>query len=226
MTVVPGKAERLVAIRVLEVLIWLAMIQFGALGVVWPLIGLAAPGGQQGDSAWGVVGAPSQLEVELNKEGIEAVLGPDVSLPEGQGVRVGDVTLTPVVKAWVEFDQPGLAGFMATTGSDVILGLTSLVTCVFLWLVVASVRRGEPFDRRNVTRLYVAGVVCIGGSALYMLANAGGRMAATWGGTLEDLSRAEIALSFGPLAVGTLFAVMAEVFRRGMILRAETDGLV
>lgn len=107
--------------------------------------------------------------------------------------------------------------------------LGALVPAAVLWLlatVVASARRGDPFTRRNARRLAVAaGTVTLGGTA------------AAWGTDLVRgwlLAGSEAApyvaqtwtLDWTWVGVGLVLAVVAEVWRRGVAMREDLEGLV
>jgi hypothetical protein len=221
-----GKVDRKIAGVALEVVIWLALTEFTVTGLLFPLIGLAgADSPPASDPNWGSE-MSQRIQVDLNDQGIQAVFGPGVVLPESGYIDLGEVTLTPSVTALVTFAKPGLADFLATTGAGLIQGLTGVAVCLCLWRVARTIRLGAPFQPRNAGRLYAAGLICLGGGIADLAVSAGGQMAATFRGTVSDLIYPGLTLRFGFFVLGTVFVMLGEVFRQGVALQAETEGLV
>jgi hypothetical protein len=209
----------------LEVLVCLAGIQFAVWGIAVPLVDAAhadRPPATRGSIQSSMT---DRLVYELTPEGVAEVYGPDAAPPADGHVEVGELTLTPVTTAEVTFAHPGWADIVATTGATLAVGLTGLAVSVILWQVVRSVRRGSPFHRANARRLYAAGSVTLGGGVVW-LACAFGQIAVAARDDLDKIVYPSLTLQFGFVAIAAVLVVMAEVFRRGVALQAETEGLV
>lgn len=95
-----------------------------------------------------------------------------------------------------------------------------------LWQIVRTLRTGEVFTRANVRRVMLVGVLVGAGSMLLQvgqyLAQQGVLAASAAAGIVE------VAPSFNllPLWLGAVVLLLAEVFRQGVRLRTEVEGLV
>lgn len=95
-----------------------------------------------------------------------------------------------------------------------------------IWCTVRSARRTDPFTKANARRLYVvAGLVGVGGTAVNVL----GQAVRRW--LLDTSAASELVVvdayfSFAPLVIGTLIAALATVWRRGVQLSEELEGVV
>ncbi|MDR0626572.1 MAG: DUF2975 domain-containing protein, partial [Bifidobacteriaceae bacterium] len=87
-------------------------------------------------------------------------------------------------------------------------------------------RRGSPFNGANVRRLYAAGIITMWGGVADLAVSGVGPLAASASPSLDGLVYPSTLLQFGFVGVGTVFIVVADVFRRGLILQRETEGLV
>jgi hypothetical protein len=100
----------------------------------------------------------------------------------------------------------------------------------WLFLVLRSVRNGEPFDRRNPGRLTgVAAAVVLGGVVAPALDTGVGVAVLDHLGLARPDSPVELVffqLSFAPLLIAAVVLAAAEAFRRGATLAADADGLV
>ncbi|MDR0433115.1 MAG: DUF2975 domain-containing protein [Bifidobacteriaceae bacterium] len=211
---------------VLEVALWLALVNIVVSGVIAPLVGLSSIDRPPDGSFWDQIGGSEHVEVELSEEGIAQALGPNAALPEGGSADLGDVTLTPKVTAQVTFARAGWADLLATVGSDLVFGICGTAACFLLWRVARTVRRGVPFEAANATRLYAAGLTCLAGGILQLLASAIGQFAVTAYGPLAGLTYMQLSLNLGWLPLGIVLCALGEVFRRGVALEADTKGLV
>jgi hypothetical protein len=112
-------------------------------------------------------------------------------------------------------------------GPDLLVRGLTLGTLVLLFLVVRSLKRGDPFTRANSRRLLgIAALVGIGGQAALWLH--------TWGRqvVITDPAVAPYSLErpewtdIRPLLVGLAVYILADVFRRGTRMRDDVEGLV
>jgi hypothetical protein len=221
-----SKVEAKTGLWILEACVWLAIIQFAVWGVVLPLAGIGRADQAESGSGWFMKGPEEALRFDLTPEGVREVLGTEAQLPESGQVVLDGVTLTPTVTAEVVFARPGWADFLATTGSSLVVGITGAGVALLVLLVVRSVRTGSPFSSRNVRLMYWAGVATMIGGTVNMAVTAVGSFAAAARPAVEELVYPSALLEFGFVALGAVFIVMAEVFRRGLALLRETEGLV
>lgn len=98
--------------------------------------------------------------------------------------------------------------------------------------VLLAIERGEPFTRRNASRLVrVAGLVLLGGAVSPWLTWWGGREVLAHLGLSRDLVLPPGAdlqghLGLAGLLVALVVLAAAEAFRRGRKLAEDTEGLV
>ncbi|MDR2378853.1 MAG: DUF2975 domain-containing protein [Bifidobacteriaceae bacterium] len=226
MGAIPSKGDVKTGLWVLDVLVWLGIVQFVAWGLVQPLAGLGRTSQPPGEGGWFITSSSERLQFELTPAGIQEVFGPDARLPESGYIDLGEVTLTPSVSAEVTFAHPGWADFLATTGSSLIFGATGLAVMILVLQLVRKIRRGSPFDTGSVRRLYAAGLVTWAGGAANLVATSLGSFAAAARPVIEDLVYPAAFIQFDFVPIGAVFGVIAEDFRRGLALQKETDGLV
>jgi hypothetical protein len=101
-----------------------------------------------------------------------------------------------------------------------------LVVLWLLWLVVRTVPAGEIFTPANARRMLTIGaVVALGGSAVQLLTYLAHR-AIISRSAADGILEVAFSLSFLPLLAGAVILLLAEVFRQGVRLRADVDGLV
>lgn len=136
------------------------------------------------------------------------------------------VEVTGPYSGWV-----GFAGPSATQRWLWVLGQSALPTlaAVALYLIfriVRSARVGDPFVRANVSRLRaLAVVVGIGG----LIVSAYAAWLRRWlldGSGAAGLVAQDWTVSFLPLVAGVVVGVLAEVWRRGVAMREDLEGLV
>ncbi|MGN6302570.1 MAG: DUF2975 domain-containing protein [Angustibacter sp.] len=107
--------------------------------------------------------------------------------------------------------------------------IPAALAAVGLWLLAALTRsayRGSPFTRRNVHRLMVlTTLVAVGG----LVGDWGAALVRLWvvdSSDLGSLVTQDAQLSFAFLGVVLLLGVVTEVWRRGVAMREDLDGLV
>ncbi|MEV0154023.1 DUF2975 domain-containing protein [Micromonospora sp. NPDC050686] len=108
------------------------------------------------------------------------------------------------------------------------LAAQALILAV-LWLlrrIVRTVPAAEVFADANARRIVLIGLlVAVGGSAVQLLGYAADR-AVVARSAAAGVVDAAFSFSFVPLAIGAIVLLLAEVFRQGVRLRADVDGLV
>lgn len=112
------------------------------------------------------------------------------------------------------------------SGPPFAYGALALAVIWLLWQVVRTLRSGDVFTQANVRRVMWVGGLIGGGSVLLQaaeyLAQRGVLAASAAAGVVE------VAPSFNlmPLLLGAVVLLLAEVFRQGVHLRSEVEGLV
>lgn len=124
--------------------------------------------------------------------------------------------------------------FWSPTGAQrwawlLVRAVPAALAAVGLWLLAdltRSARRGSPFTRRNVHRLMVlTGLVAAGG----LIGDWGAAFVRLWlidSSDLGPLVPHDAELDFTFLGVVLLLGVVTEVWRRGVAMREDLDGLV
>ncbi len=110
--------------------------------------------------------------------------------------------------------------------SSVAAPLVTLVVIVLLLLIVRTIETGDPFVLANARRLqWIAFVVGAGGLLAQGLSDfARNEMLAS--SAASDVVQLDFTLSFLPIVAGLAILTLAEVFRRGALMRADLEGLV
>lgn len=147
----------------------------------------------------------------------------EVSVPglEGTDVTVGEASFDLIAP------EPSATQRMLDALPDLLAGGFAFLVLVLLYRVLEDISRGEPFARRNVTRLrLIAFAIVLGWSA------AGVTAAFV---TLPILGATDIGdlplvstwmMPVLPLGIGMVVALLAEAFKIGAELRDDVDGLV
>jgi hypothetical protein len=205
----------------LEVVLWIALVLTVMSQVVRPLADAGGP-------RWGVAswGETPTVTVTLDDAALATVTPSGLPAVGADAVLPGDVSMAPTGQAVVILENPTFRQLAAAYGEDVGYGLVVACVLVLAILAVRDLRRGELFTRRNLRRIYAAGVVVAGGG---MLAQAVG----LWGrtGLLADPAVAphvvlDWTLSWAPLVAGLVVLGVAEAVRQGIAMRRDVEGLV
>jgi hypothetical protein len=117
-------------------------------------------------------------------------------------------------------DRLGFAGPQLATQVLILLVLW------LLWRIVRTVPTAEVFTPANAGRMAWIGLtVAVGGSAVQLLGYAAHKaiIARSAAAGIVDVA---FSFSFLPVVVGAVVLLLAEVFRQGIRLRADVDGLV
>jgi hypothetical protein len=169
--------------------------------------GTAAPG----------TAAPSEVTVDpednvirLNAPGKDQASWLEISAGNVQ-LRAADSTVAEQVLA---------------RGGFAVLGLCLGAGAVLLRRLLVSIADGDPFERRNAGRIaLVAGLVAVAAVAselLPILATDRVVNRIGWSGLVHS----QLDLPLAPLAAVPILLVLAQAFRRGTELAADTEGLV
>lgn len=190
--------------RLLEMALWAALALVGLFGVLLPLLGVAGP-----------VDPVSERDVQMD------------AVTRVQGVVAsGPVTLHGTHQAELAVAHPDAGQRILLALPDVVDGALLLLILALLLRMVITLRNGDVFVSKNIGRLNViaAAIVAMGVLSPWVRALTTHLLIS---GT--DVSPA-VPLAFdvkgAPILLGLLVAALAETFRRGAKLRADTEGLI
>jgi hypothetical protein len=111
-------------------------------------------------------------------------------------------------------------------GPSLLSQALALLVLWLLWRIVRTISTTEVFTAANARRMVGVGLaVAIGGSAVQLIGYIAQRDIVARSAAARVLDAA-FSFSFAPMLVGAIVLVLAEVFRHGVALRAEVDGLV
>jgi len=97
---------------------------------------------------------------------------------------------------------------------------------LLLLRIVRSLRLGDPFDLANARRLRrIAAAVVFGGTGASALQSWGEHLVLS-DSAIRPLVQEQLNVTLLPLVIGLGVLLLAEVFRRGALMRAELTGLV
>jgi len=213
--------------RAVEVLVIIGMVAM-ALGIVSTVFGhtgfdvlTATP---FGDNA--VMSAPVDLDSPFD-------FGDSLAWTEGPD---GGAVVAATGKPLVELGGPVTAqlSFWDPTAVERLVWVLWQISApalgiAALWLILRmarSARLGDPFSTANEQRLWtLAAVVAIGGSASAWL----GEAARAWlvaQSAAADVVTFSFTLSFAPVILGIVIAMLASIWRVGVGLREDVEGMV
>ncbi|RZT15266.1 DUF2975 family protein [Kribbella sp. VKM Ac-2569] len=188
--------------NLLTVLLGLAFAVEAVIGVLIPALHVVGLFTAQSSRDVGVSG----LETALAEAG-----GLKLSAAESATLTVAD----PDLGQRILLDLPGL--FDAV---PILLGI------YWLFLVARTLRAGDPFAPRNPRRVFGIAVLIAVGSLGDSVLTAFTNHLLVAGTPLEDHVPFALQISFLPLGIAAVVAALAEAFRVGVRLRADTEGLV
>lgn len=215
--------KRIGSAVVVEILLIVAMASVAYSQVFVPLTG---PGGLRLTSGR----YPPSVEVELN---YPAVLRDPTSDPFRFPELIGYVSrgeglqfLLPT-RTKVSVVDPDPRQRVGVIGAPTLRGLLAIAVLGLLLLMVRTLRSGDPFVPANARRMYaIAATVGIGGLLADLLGQWGRHGVLDHPRVAPFVVRESYHLSLMPLAIGLAIAVAAEVFRQGIALQADVEGLV
>ena len=196
------------------------------------LAGIVAAVGGVGYAVNGATQAPATVTVPISLEADDGVPhGPiavsvdDVVVPDGARLQVAENGLLLVA-------GPGNAsrwtGFLAR-GDAALIGLGFGACALLLVPVVNAVAAGDPFHRSNAARIgWTGAIVGVVGMVAPMLPNFAALAVYTSFDAAEGANPFAVVFGAGlaPIGVAALIFVVAEAFRRGTQISADTAGLV
>ncbi|MGA7280672.1 MAG: DUF2975 domain-containing protein [Acidimicrobiia bacterium] len=175
--------------------------------------------GQEVMSAEGLLRVPPAVDIDLSTETTsEGTRDASTGLPPAE--------LTGPFTARVSIWGPTALERILFVIARIAIPLVALGVLWLLFGLVSSVKRGNPFTAENSRRLWL----------LALVVGIGGTVANAYAGWLDSwlISRSAAApaflnqgfVSFAPLLIGLLIAVLAVAWTRGVILEEDTEGLV
>ncbi|WP_431782380.1 DUF2975 domain-containing protein [Streptomyces chumphonensis] len=194
--------------RLLERGLGLALLLVGLFGVLVPALGVA-----------GAVAPTDARAVTIE--------GP-TRLPDSgaDGAADGAVRLDGTRQAEITITDPDLGQRLLLALPEIAGGLVLALVLVLLLRMARGLRDGDVFAPENARRLIVIAVTVVVAGAFGPLLEAGTTALLLRGTPAADLVPFSYEFSFAYLLLAFLVAALAEVFRRGAGLRADTEGLV
>jgi hypothetical protein len=190
--------------RALGLVLWLALALVGLFGVVLP--------------AAGVLGGPFDTvhtrEVSLDEP---------TRVPE---VAAGAVTLRGTDRAELVFTDPDLTERVLLVLPLVAGALLLALAIELLRRIARTLRDGDVFVPENARRLTLIALVALVIGLVGPVVQAITTDLLIAETPVRDAVPFEITFSAAPVVLGVLVAALGEVFRRGTVLRADSEGLV
>lgn len=193
--------------------------------------GLVAAVGGVGYAINGATQAPGTVTVPISVETADGArlhtvpVGVDgVVVPDGARLQVAEGGLQLVTGAG---HASRWTGFLAR-GDAALLGLGFGACALLLAPVVNAVAAGDPFRRSNAARIgWTGAIVGVVGMVAPTLPNAAALAVMTsFDGTGANPFAVVFGFDVAPIGIAALIFVVAEAFRRGTQISADTAGLV
>jgi hypothetical protein len=126
----------------------------------------------------------------------------------------------------LSFWNPTTLDRLAYAGPSLLTVVLTLIVLFLLYRIVVTIERGEVFSKTNAVRIrWIAAAVGIGGVAAQLIEFWAHRSMIARSAA-SGLVEAQLHFSAAPLLVGALILVLAEIFRLGVRLRHDVEGLV
>jgi hypothetical protein len=218
-------AARVTAGRVIEGLLWIAIVLSAAVGVTRILSAPAGFGPVYVPGFTQLVSVPITLNTQVSVAGapvmVDADQGTVDSVTGGPPVEV-DGPFTGTLYLWEPSTGQRLAWLLpGLVGAALVIGVLAL-----LLKMARALRQSDPFTPANARRMTViAWLVAVGGMAVQVLA-----IWSRWwlidGTSAKGIAVHDWGVSFLPLFAGIGLAFLAAIFRAGTRLRDDVAGLV
>ena len=192
-----------------------AVVTF-ALVVVAPLLGPSGLGLLP--QSW--VGLPS-VTATLTDPGTASALPPPAA-----GPRSFEFTTPITAQVQVLASAAHSAPAMLLMAAQVASGLVAVGVLLAAFWLARSLRNGDPFGRSGFRAMLATGLLVSFGGLLAEACSFFGTATLLASDGVEPHTAVAAEFSFLPLFAGIFLILVAEVFRRGAILRADTEGLV
>jgi hypothetical protein len=142
------------------------------------------------------------------------------AIPNGRGEFSGPF------EAQVNDYIPTTAQRVAFLGAGIVESVATIAVLLLLLLITRTLRLGDPFVLANARRLrLIAVAVIIGGTGASALHAWGAHLVLT-DAAIAPLVHEQLHITLLPLAAGLGVLLLAEVFRRGALMRDDLEGLV
>lgn len=141
-------------------------------------------------------------------------------IPKGRGEFSGPY------EAQVNAYDPSLAQRAAFLGAGLVDSAATILVLLLMLRLVRTLRAGDPFVLANARRLTrVAIIVAAGGTGASLLSAWGDHLVLS-DAAIQPLVREQLDVSLLPIVAGLGIFLLAEVFRRGALMRRDLEGLV
>lgn len=141
-----------------------------------------------------------------------------VGVDPGSGFEADQATYT--------LQDPSVLDRLTNAADETLTAIVVIAVTRLLFLVVRSLREGDPFNRKNAERLRWSAIAAgVGGMCA---SSVGAWSQIKMGDKVPDNLPTAVnwSLTFAPVFVGLLLLMIAEVFRRGAVMREELEGVV
>lgn len=146
--------------------------------------------------------------------------------PSPNGVPNGRGEFSGPYEAQVNSYSPTAAQRAAFLGAGLTESLATIVVLLLLLRIVRTLRVGDPFVLANARRLrLIALAVALGGTGASALLAWGEHLVLS-DAVIAPFVREQLHITFLPLLAGLGILLLAEVFRRGALMRADLEGVV
>lgn len=225
-----ARSNRLTQV-VVEAIVALGVVMAALTGLGY-LIGPNGAGLVHGKPGWPLIG-PGQysMTVETELDTDVTITGAPTTTETTSGTVDAATGQRPAaigrpITATVEFDGPTAGQRWAWAIWQAAGPLLSAFGLGIVLVMLRSARREDPFDKANLRRLQaLTFLVLVGGT----LVSWGGAFVRRWlldNSAVADIVPLDFHFSFLPIIGGVLLAMLTEVWRRGVAMRTELEGLI
>jgi hypothetical protein len=219
---------------VLEVVLLLALVSATVFGLVRTVFSPVALGDNvpavvrdAGGQLFGprYFGEAPAVRTELN-QGVMVTTTPPLYFYGAEEVPTGRGEFSGPYEAQVNVYSPTTTQRTAFVGAGLAESLATVTVLLLLLRIVRSLRLGDPFDLANARRLRrIAAAVVFGGTGASALQSWGEHLVLS-DSAIRPFVQEQLHVTLLPLVIGLGVLLLAEVFRRGALMRAELTGLV
>lgn len=165
------------------------------------------------------------VRTELN-ETVNVTTSPPLFRYGADAIPAGRGEFSGPFEAHVNVYDPTRAQRMALLGAGLAESLATIAVLLLLLLIARTLRVGDPFVLANARRLrLIALAVVVGGTAASALQALGAHLVLR-DSAIAPLVHEQHHVTLLPLVAGLGILLLAEVFRRGALMRADLEGLV
>lgn len=216
---------------VVEAIVAAAVVMASLTGLGY-LVGPNGAGLIQGKPDWPLVGAGQYVmtvETELDTE--VTITGAPTTTETESGTVDAATGRRPAaigrpITATVQFDGPSAGQRWAWAIWQAAGPLLAAVGLGIVLVMLRAARTSDPFDKANLRRLQtLTALVLVGGTLVAW----GGAFVRRWlldNSAVADIVPMDFHFTFLPIIGGVLLSMLAEVWRRGVAMRTELEGLI